>query len=125
MSSRGSKLAAAFVLAVVGVSSAWAHHSYVMFDASRTSYATGTVQSLEWMNPHVWLWVTVTDEKGTSEIYAFEGNSVGEMMRRSGWTRNTVKPGDKVTVTYRPFKDGKNGGKLSAVMLPDGRTIGG
>jgi hypothetical protein len=123
MSCAGSRLTAVFVLAVVGASSAWAHHSYTMFDASRTALVTGTVRSLEWMNPHVWLWVTVTDEKGTTAPYAFEGTSVGEMMRRSGWTRNTVRPGDKVAVKYHPFKDGKDGGKLDAVTLSDGRTM--
>jgi hypothetical protein len=102
-----------------------AHHSYAMFDDSRMAQVSGSVRTLEWMNPHVWLWLTVTDEKGASSDYAFEGNSIGEMMRRSGWTKNTVMPGDKIVVSYRPFKDGKNGGKLNKIMLPDGRSIEG
>lgn len=104
---------------------ALAHHSYAMFDDSNVAQVSGTVRTLEWMNPHVWLWLTVTDKNGASADYAFEGNSIGEMMRRSGWTKSTVMTGDKIVVSYRPFKDGKHGGKLDKVVLSDGRTIEG
>jgi hypothetical protein len=100
-----------------------AHHSGVMFDHSSQKQVTGTVRNFEWTNPHVWLWITVVDDKGAPAPYAFEGTSPGEMSRRSGWTKNTVTAGDKVTVKYFPFKDGKNGGKILAVALPDGRTL--
>lgn len=111
-------------LALIGVVPASAHHSYAMFDMSKQSQVTGAVRTLEWVNPHVWLWVTVNDEKGAPTIYAFEGTSPGEMSRRSGWSRSIVSTGDKVTVKYAPFKDGKNGGRLQTVTLPNGRTLG-
>ncbi|MEJ1963725.1 MAG: DUF6152 family protein [Gammaproteobacteria bacterium] len=116
---------AAVLLGVIGMRSGLAHHSYAMFDMSRPSDVTGTVHSLEWTNPHVWLWVSVTDEKGVSVLYAFEGSSIGEMLRAHGWSKSSVKPGDKVAVKYFPFKDGKTGGRLERVTLPDGRTISG
>ena len=102
-----------------------AHHSYVMFDMSKHAEISGTVRALEWVNPHVWLWVNANDEKGQPAVYAFEGTSPGEMNRRSAWTRTTVSFGDKVTVKYLPFKDSaKKGGRIVAVTLPDGRTLG-
>ena len=110
--------------AIFAVSSAAAHHSYSMFDLSKQSQVSGAVHTLEWGNPHVWLWITVTDEKGVATLYAFEGTSPGEMSRRSGWSRSIVSSGDKVTVMYAPFKDGKNGGRIRTVTLPDGRTLG-
>lgn len=100
-----------------------AHHSQVMFDGSRDVQVSGIVRTFEWGNPHVWLWVTVLDAKGSSTNYAFEGTSPGEMTRRNGWTRNTVSTADKVTVKYHPFKNGNNGGRLEAVTLADGRVL--
>lgn len=111
-------------LTLTGFVPALAHHSYSMFDLSKQSEVTGTVRNLEWTNPHVWLWVTVVDEKGAPANYAFEGTSFGEMSRRNGWTKRIISFGDKVTVKYRPFKDGKNGGRIQAVILADGRTLG-
>lgn len=114
-------LCAAFAL--TGTRSISAHHSYVMFDASKQSQVSGAVRNLEWTNPHVWLWITVADGKGAPVLYAFQSTSVNEMSRRGGWTKNIVSSGDKVTVKYNPFKDGRNGGKILAVTLPDGRTL--
>ena len=115
----------AILFGVIAMPSSWAHHSFAMFDMSRPSDVTGTVHSLEWTNPHVWLWVSVTDDKGASVLYALEGLSIGEMMRAHGWTKSTMKAGDKVAVKYFPFKDGKTGGKLNQVTLTDGRTFSG
>src|SRR5665213_442722 len=79
-----------------------------MFDISRVSQVSGTVRTLEWTNPHTWLWLILTDDKGASSDYAFEGSSIGELMRRFGWTKNTVTPGDKVIVSYMPQNVGPN-----------------
>ncbi len=110
--------------ALTGCVAALAHHSYSMFDLSKQSKVTGTIRALEWSNPHVWLWVTVVDEKGAPANYAFEGTSIGEMSRRNGWSKSIVSFGDKVTVNYAPFKDGKNGGRIRTVILADGRALG-
>jgi hypothetical protein len=108
----------------MAIHGAWAHHSFSMFDMTKQTQVSGTVRSLEWTNPHVWLWVDVLDEKGAATPYGFEGTSVGEMTRRSGWNKNAITPGDKVVVKYAPFKDGtKSGGKILTVTLPDGRTL--
>lgn len=61
------------------------------------------------LNPRL---TELTDDKGASSDYAFEGSSIGELMRRFGWTKSSVAPGDKVIVGYLPFKDGKKRGRL-------------
>src|SRR5882762_9487707 len=91
-------------LASLAVSSVHAHHTGAMFDRSRKLSIAGTVRTLEWNNPHIWLWLFVPGEKAEA-IYALEGASIGEMMRRNGWNKYSVKPGDKVTVKYAPFRD--------------------
>jgi hypothetical protein len=56
-------------------------------------------------------------------LYAFEGTSINEMSRRSGWTKNIVTAGVKVKVKYLPFKDSRNGGRIVTVTLGDGRVL--
>lgn len=116
-----------YILALVcffSCSSAPAHHSVASFDMHRTIKITGIVSKLEWTNPHMWLWVAVTKADGTVERWGMEGASPANMNRRAGWTKNTVKPGDVVTVELHPFRNGKTGGALYRVTLPDGSTIG-
>lgn len=103
---------------------AFAHHSVGNFDLYRTVTITGTVSELEWTNPHMWLWVVVSKDDGTVEHWGAEGASPANMNRRAGWTKSTVRPGDAVTVELHPFLDGRTGGALFRVTLPDGSTIG-
>ena len=99
-------LAAALIAAAAP---AFAHHSFAMFDITKQQTVTGTVSRIDWTNPHIWLWIDVPNDKGGSDTYGFEGMSPNFLARR-GWTRTTLKAGDKITVNYRPMKDGKNGG---------------
>jgi hypothetical protein len=110
-------------LALINCGSASAHHSYAMFDLTKQTEISGTVRTLEWMNPHVWLWLDVVDKKGDVAMYAFEGTSIAEMSRRNGWTKSVVTSGDKVIVRFAPFKDGRNGGRIQVVTLSDGRVL--
>src|SRR5215831_10028686 len=86
-----------------------AHHSFAAFDVTTQKTITGTVKEVQWTNPHIWLWVDVPNDKGGADTYGFEGMSPNFLARR-GWTRTTLKTGDKITVSYRPMKDGSNGG---------------
>jgi hypothetical protein len=110
-------------LASLGVSSAHAHHTGAMFDRSKKLSIAGTVRTLEWNNPHIWLWLLVPGDKEET-IYAFEGASPGEMVRRNGWRRDSVKPGDKVAVEYAPFREGRHGGFILQITLANGATLG-
>src|SRR5262245_36710362 len=89
---------------IAGVASAAsAHHSFAMFDRDKTLFLKATVKELEWHNPHSWLHVVVTNERGESLNYSFEMSSIGDSTRY-GWTGNTVKPGDKITVEIHPHR---------------------
>lgn len=110
-------------LMLTGLTSAYAHHSYAMFDTTRTLTVTGTVRTLEWSSPHVWLWIEVSDGKGGSDPYGFETVSPAQIQRDYGWDKNVVKVGDKVTVEFAPLRSGKNGGELEKVTLESGRVL--
>jgi hypothetical protein len=107
----------------VGAVPVLAHHSFGLFDMSKSSDIEGTVVKLEWSNPHCWLFVMVPSADGTEVSYGFELTSVGEMIRR-GWTKTAVKPGDKVKVKFHPVRDGRPAGYMMTVMTTDGRYIG-
>ncbi len=100
---------------------AMAHHSYAMFDRSRTVKISGTVKLFQWTNPHMYLWVTVTDDKGVDTLYGIEGSSPNSLSRM-GWNKHTLDPGDKVTVELQPLKDGRPGGFFVKAMK-DGKDI--
>lgn len=102
--------------------SAVAHHSYAMFDASRTIIRKGTVKKWEFINPHSNLFVTVMDKNGKPQDWGMEAPGPNVLLR-AGWTRKTVKPGDKVTVEINPLRDGRTGGNLRKITLPDGRFL--
>jgi hypothetical protein len=119
-----TKLALWAVAAGSGASSALAHHSFAMFDNSKNQSISGTVRALEWSNPHIWLWVDVVGADGKVVSYGFEGAAPGEMGRQSGWSKRIVAKGDKVTVQYRPLKDGRPGGSLGKVTRADGTAVG-
>ena len=99
-------LAAALIAAAAP---AFAHHSFAAFDITTQKTVTGTVSKVDWTNPHIWLWINVPNDKGGNDTYGFEGMSPNFLARR-GWTRTTLKAGDKITVNYRPMKDGSKGG---------------
>ena len=115
-------------LAVMGGApcDAHAHHTYAMFDGDRTATVTGTVAKLEWRNPHVYLWVYVRDPKaqGGHTLYAFE-NGAPNVLERRGWSKNLLRAGDAIKVTYWPLRDGRPGGHFEAATLGDGRVMRG
>jgi hypothetical protein len=113
------------LLLLAGMHGAQAHHSYAMFDGSKTLTVSGTVAKLEWTNPHVFVWIYVPSTKnpGKYDLYAFE-NASPNAITKVGWTRDSLQAGDKITVEYSPLRDGRNGGHLTVAKLADGRTLG-
>jgi hypothetical protein len=109
-------------LAALIAAPALAHHSFAMFDADKTVELNGTVKEFQWTNPHSWLQVMVTDDKGVTKEWSLEMGSPGGLAR-NGWRPKTVVAGDKVTVSLHPLKDGSPGGQLLKVKLPDGREL--
>jgi hypothetical protein len=117
---------AVFVMtAMLGAASAAsAHHSFAMYEPTKTLTFKGTVKTFQWTNPHVILWVLVQPEEGgAGQEWSFETTSPG-VLTRAGWTRQSIKPGDRVSVTFSPLRDGSHGGGLNSVTLLDtGQTL--
>lgn len=100
-----------------------AHHSAAGVDQTRTVTIAGTLKEFKWANPHSWMDIDVTDDKGQTKVWSVEMTAPA-YLARAGWTSKTVKPGDKVTVTVRPMKNGDPGGLFVSITLPDGRVLG-
>jgi hypothetical protein len=103
---------------------AQAHHSFAMFDKEQQMTLDGVVSKVEWRNPHAVIFVDVTDENGETKTYTLECNSPNVLMRM-GWKRSTLKVGDKVNFDYYPLRDGRPGGLLHAMTLPNGEILPG
>ena len=104
--------------------SAVAHHSFAMFDAEKTVTLQGTVKEFEWVNPHAWLRFMVTDEKtgGKPVMWAIELSSPSRLVTM-GMRADSVKPGDAVSVTFHPMRDGARGGQFIQAVLPGGKQV--
>lgn len=101
-----------------------AHHSQVLFDMSKCLTLTGTVRNWQFESPHSWLWLVVLNKTGSTDIWGLESASPAQMIEKEPrWKRDVVKTGDKVTVWYSPLKDGRTGGALNKIILPDGTTL--
>jgi len=94
-----------------------AHHAFAAeFDASKPVKLTGTVTKVEWANPHVWFYLDVKDETGRVTNWGMEMGGPNGLLR-AGWTRNSMKPGDVVTVDGFRARSGKDLGNATAVIL--------
>ena len=105
-----------------GAGALMAHHSFAMFDTTKTATVTGAVTVFEWTNPHAYIEIDTPDATGAKH-WSVELGSPSILMQ-SGWKFKDLKHGDKVTVVISPLKDGKPGGLLVQATLPDGRVLG-
>lgn len=95
----------------LGAPPALAHHSFAMFDNTKTVTLEGTVKEFQWTNPHSWIQVMVKDASGGDVEWSVEGGSPNGLARQ-GWKRASLKAGEKVVITIHPLKDGSAGGSL-------------
>jgi hypothetical protein len=122
MKSASPKQSAIVVIltAMIGAApTALAHHSFAMYEPTKTLTFKGTVKTFQWTNPHVVIWVLVQPEGGgAAQEWSFETTSPG-VLTRVGWTRQSLKAGDRVSVVFSPLRDGSHGGGLNSVTLLD------
>jgi hypothetical protein len=101
---------------------AGAHHSGAMFEPEKTITVEGVVKEFEYTNPHSWLWVTVTNDDKTTTDWGFEAEGPSTLFR-NGIRKNDLRPGDKVTVTGRPMRDGRPAAAWVKAVKEDGRVL--
>jgi len=101
---------------------ACAHHGVAAYDMANKITLKGTVASFDWSNPHSQIHLDVTDDKGNVVHWDFETQSPSVLVH-AGWTKNSLKPGDQVTIIATPAKDGAPVGLLSKVVLADGQEL--
>jgi hypothetical protein len=121
MSPKAMFLAACLTLGFAGIAAA--HHSNAAYDSDHPQTVQGTVKQVNWTNPHI-SFVVETDVKEGPQAgtWTFEVSSPG-VLTRSGWTKRSLQPGDHATFDYLPLRDGKSGGFLRKVVLPDGKEL--
>jgi hypothetical protein len=101
----------------------FAHHGNAAFDAGKKVTLKGTVTEWVWANPHCWLKFDVKDGSGNPVHWVAETNNAPDMIER-GWSKHSFKPGDEITVTVEPVKNGNPVGRVLEVVLPNGQTLG-
>jgi hypothetical protein len=114
-----------FAAALLVAGSASAHHSAAMFDSSKLVVLRGTVTSFSYLNPHSWISVQAAPE-GSSEAakrWDVEATSPSSLAR-IGVEKDTLKPGEKLTIAIRPLRDGRPGGSMVLFVTADGKRYG-
>ena len=104
-------------------SSALAHHSFAMFDQSMTVTLEGAVKEFRWTNPHVFIEMLVKNDGGAEEQWSIEMTSP-EHLARAGWRPATLKPGDAITLSIHPMREGIKGGQYLSGIGPNGPLVG-
>ena len=101
----------------------FAHHGNSNFDIDKKLTLKATVTDWVWANPHCWLKFDATDDKGTVVHWIAETSNPADMTNL-GWSKQVFKPGDRVTVTLQPVKNGQPIGRVMQVVLASGQTLG-
>ena len=119
-----ARAAAAAGMALVSGLPALAHHSFAAYDVVHTRTIKGTVKTFVWVNPHAELKMWVQPDGGGEPQEWSIVTSGPPVLTRFGWTRNSIKPGDHISVICNPLRDGSPGGRLNTLVILDtGKTL--
>jgi hypothetical protein len=100
----------------------FAHHANAVFDVGKRITVKGTVTEWFWANPHCLLRFDVTDDNGQMVHWVAETQAPPNMIP-FGWSKQSFKPGDEVTITLEPVKNGQRLGRILQAVLPNGKTL--
>ncbi len=101
----------------------FAHHSFAAeFDDKKPVTLKGTVTKLEWLNPHIWIYLDAKDQTGAVTKWQCEGGPPNSLTRQ-GWSKNSLKIGSEITIEGFGAKDATNTCNSRSVMLPDGKKL--
>jgi hypothetical protein len=127
----GMRMRSKFIMSIIAAycvlllsSPALAHHSMSIYDMSQTVTYKAMVTDFDWSNPHVQIHFDVKDEKGNVDSLFAECPGPNRLAR-GGWTKDTLKPHDEITITGNPTRDGSKSIRLESVQLPNGQELKG
>ena len=119
----GLGILAATVGLLIPATPVMAHHSFAAeFDDKQPVTLKCTVTKVDWMNPHIWLYLDVKDDKGVATKWQCEGGPPNTLTR-NGWTKAAIKIGDEITIDGTLAKDGSKTCNATRVSLPDGKRV--
>ena len=111
------------LVSLLGTAPAAAHHSFsAIFDSGKPVTLTGTVNRIEWMNPHTWIYLDVKKDDGSIEAWSFEMGSPNRLMRY-GWNQDSLPTGTTVTIAGSQARDGSMKAAVDTVTLPGGKRL--
>ena len=119
---RAAVISLAFAGVLLLASPAHSHHSNVAYEVTKVITITGVVKEFRWVNPHTWLHLMVDDANGGKVEWQVEGRAPGVLLR-AGWTKTSLKAGEKVTVDMSPAKDGTKVGIIARITKEDGTIL--
>ena len=123
MNIRHFAAAAAATAAVVAAVPGLAHHSFAMFDQRKVMTLEGTVREFQWTNPHSFIELDVPARAGApARQWSIELNSPNNL-RRQGWSRNSLKPGERISLRMAPLRNGNPGGLFLDLRKADGQVL--
>ena len=99
-----------------------AHHSFAMFDRTKEITVVAVVKEFQWTNPHAWIEIEVPNQSGGVDRWSLECNSPNNLARQ-GWKSTSLRPGDKITVTFFPLKSGEKGGLFKILTTESGQVL--
>jgi len=102
---------------------AFAHHGGAVYDTKNPITLKGIVTEFGFVNPHVQIYFDVKDDKGNVVHWVCETVSPGKLVRGSGWSKNSLKVGDEITITVNPAHAGTPVGNLKKIVLADGKVL--